>query len=347
MTQKKRQLKKLIIIISIACTAIFIPWRMLWTWAQPLPDSVQQQVNDETKNGLDGAIVYVDQAGKTPALYASGWNNKENKLATDPHSLFKIASISKLYIAAATAKLINNHSLSLDDTLAHLLPDLTGRIEYANQITLRMLLQHRSGIPDWINSRKFPWARPPSDSSKILDLVLDDSADFKPDTKYAYSNTNFLLIGMILDKKLGYSHRQYIRKEILDPLRLTHTFGLFSEVNPQDVESGYDTHFTGDAKKLDFVAPGSSMVATAEDVGIFLRALNNGKLLNKDEQRIYSSIYEYEHTGLLPGYQSIARYYKDIDAVVIQFVNTSGGDAWTISEIGYNRIVKILRRQKS
>ena len=68
------------------------------------------------------------------------------------------------------------------------------------------------------------------------------------------------------------------------------------------------------------------MVATAQDVGIFLRALNDGSLLNDDEQAIYSSIYEYEHTGWVPGYQSIARYYPDTDTVVVQFVNSTGGD---------------------
>ena len=76
----------------------------------------------------------------------------------------------------------------------------------------------------------------------------------------------------------------------------------------------------------------------------FLRALNDGSLLNDDEQTIYSSIYNYEHTGLLPGYQSIARYHKDIDAVVVQFVNTSGADAWTLSSINYNRVIKLLRK---
>ena len=87
------------------------------------------------------------------------------------------------------------------------------------------------------------------------------------------------------------------------------------------------------------------MVATAQDVGIFLRALNDGSLLNSNEQTIYSSIYVYEHTGLLGGYSSIARYHKDIDTVVIQFVNTSGGDSWMISEISYSRILKILHNR--
>jgi hypothetical protein len=86
------------------------------------------------------------------------------------------------------------------------------------------------------------------------------------------------------------------------------------------------------------------MVATAEDVGIFLRALNDGSLLNDDEQAIYSSVYEYGHKGWLLGYQSIARYHEDIDAVVVQFVNTTGGDSELVALVVYNRIVRILRK---
>ena len=161
------------------------------------------------------------------------------------------------------------------------------------------------------------------------------------------NHQNYLLIGNIIDKILGYSHQQYIKSEILAPLGLTHTFGLLSEVDSTEVSSGYYADYDGDVKMLDFVSPGGSMVATIEDVGIFLRALNDGSLLNDDQQSVYSSIYEYEHTGLLPGYQSIARYHKSFDAVVVQFVNTTGGDTWTISNIVYNRIIKILSRKSS
>ena len=89
------------------------------------------------------------------------------------------------------------------------------------------------------------------------------------------------------------------------------------------------------------------MLATAEDVGIFLRALNEGSVFNDGEQEIYSSIYEYEHTGLLPGYQSIAKYHKDTDMVVIQFNNTTNfnGYDWNLAEIIYSRIVKILKNK--
>ncbi len=348
--KKKRNVQVFRIIMAIVAVGsiislvVFPPWDMVLTWIAPLSDTVQAQVDDAINHELDGIIVYVDQAGQTPALYAAGWKNKAAQVPADPHALFKIASISKLYISAATAKMVSNGSLSLDATLADYLPELADRIKYADQITLRMLLQHRSGIPNFVDQPGFDWFTPHTDIDEALELVLDQPADFKPGARYKYSNTNYLLIGRILDETLGYSHQQYIEQEILAPLGLTNTYSLPNQVDHQDMASGYWYQYDDDLKDLDFTIPGGSMVATAQDVGIFLRALNDGSLLNDDEQAIYSSIYEYEHTGWLPGYYSIARYDKDIDTVVIQFVNTTGGHTLTIADIVYKRIVKILHR---
>lgn len=348
METKNRVVLLLRIIMPIAALVslvVFPPWDLIWAWLEPLPDAVQEQVDEAVDHGLDGIIVYVDQSGKAPEFYSAGWENRENEVPADPHALFKIASISKLYIAASVSKLVSDQRLSLDKSLAEYLPELAGRIENAERITLRMLVQHRSGIPNYSDHPDYPWADPYKDNQGPLELVLDMPADFEPDTDYSYSNTNYLLIGEILDKTLGYSHHQYIREEILIPLKLDNTYSLLSEVDLDDVMSGYFVDYDPDIKATDYIHPGGSMVATAEDVGIFLRALNDGSLFNDDEQAIYSSIYEYEHTGLLPGYSSIARYHKDIDGVVIQFVNTSGGKTWTMTQIIYNRIVKILKRR--
>ncbi len=143
---------------------------------------------------------------------------------------------------------------------------------------------------------------------------------------------------------MGYSRHQYFKEEILIPLGLNNTFGSLSEVDIDDVMSGYYVGIDSDFKSED-----QGMLATAEDVGIFLRALNDGSVFNEGEQAIYSSIYVYEHTGLVPGYQSIAKYHKDINTVVIQFNNTTDFDGydWNLSEIIYSRIVKIVRNKKS
>ncbi|UXP32317.1 beta-lactamase family protein [Reichenbachiella agarivorans] len=346
MKQTKKILKMTFILASIG-SLWFVPWILVKTWIMPLPDTVQEQLHEAIDYGFDGMIVYVDQAGKPPEFYAAGWHDRKNKIPAYPEALFKIASITKLYVAVATTKLVHDGRLDLDKTLADYLPKLAGRIANADRITLRMMVQHRSGIPNYTDSPGF-WENDYSKNNKeSLDLVLDMPADFEPDKKYSYSNTNYLLIGEILDKTLRYSHHQYIKREILVPLKLDNTYSLLSEVDLEDVMSGYYVGYDDDIKSNDFVNPAGSMVATAEDVGIFLRALNDGSLLNENEQAIYSSIYEYGHTGLLPGYSSIARYHKDIDAVVVQFVNTAGGTTWNLSEIIYSRIVKIVKRTEA
>ena len=334
------------ILLAIVCTVAFVPWDLVHAWLSPKSDTIQEQVEAATDMGLDGIIVYIDQIGKKPQIYSAGVQNRENNIPADPQTLFKIASISKLYIAVAAAKLVYSDSLSLDDTLAGLLPELSGRIENADRITLRMLLQHRSGIPNYTDHPDFPWDNPP-DNENALILVLDTRALFEPDEEYRYSNTNYLLVGEILDKTLGYSHHQYIKEEILVPLGLNNTYSLLSEVNPDDVMSGYYVGYEPDIKMNDYLNPGGSMVATIQDVGVFQKALVDGSLLNENEQVIYASVYGFNHTGLLPGYSSIARYHEDLDAIVIQFVNTSGGTSWTKTEIIYNRIISIIKEEES
>jgi len=341
--KKTKKILRIVLAIGTITSMFFVPWPLVKAWIYPLPDTVQEQVNEAIGHGFDGIIVYVDKGGKPPAFYAAGWKNRENRIPADPHSLFKIASISKFYDALAITKLVHEGRLSLDKALADYLPELPGRVEHAEGITLRMMVQHQSGIPNVTDTPNF-WTNPPENNNEALERVLDLPANFEPGEDYEYSNTNYLLISKIIKKVLGYSNHQYIREEILIPLRLNHTFISIHEVNLDDVMSGYYVGVDEDIKGADY----GSMVATAEDVGIFLRALNDGSVFDEGEEEIYSSIYEYEHTGLIPGYQSIAKYHQDIDTVVIQFVNTTNFDGytWTLSEIVYNRIVKILRSEK-
>lgn len=337
--QTKRILRIVFIIASIA-SLYFVPWVLVKAWILPLPDTVQEQVDEAIGHRFDGIIVYVDEGGKPPAFYAAGWHDRKKKIPAYPQALFKIASISKLYDAVAITKLVKDKRLSLDKTLADYFPELVGRIENAERITLRMMVQHRSGIPNFTDTPNY-WTNPTESSEAALDLILDSPADFEPGRKYKYSNTNYLLISELIEKVVGHSKFQYIKEQILNPLELNNTFGSLSEVDIDDVMSGYYVGFEADLKTDEY-----GMLATAEDVGIFLRALNDGSLFDEGEQEIYSSIYEYEHTGWVPGYQSIAKYHKDIDTVIIQFTNTTGGYNWNTSQIVYSRIVKIVKRNR-
>lgn len=338
-----KRIIRILLFVGTIVSLYFVPWPIVNAWIAPLPNTVQEQVNKATDYGFDGIIVYVDEAGKSPEFYSAGYKNRENKIPADPHALFKIASVGKLYNALAVTKLVSRGKLSLDKSLADYLPELKGRIEYADQITLRMMVQHRSGIPNYTDSFNY-WAHPKENSDEKLALILDLPADFEPGEDYEYSNTNYLLLGRIMNKVLGYNRFQFIQEEILKPLNLNNTFGSIHDVNLDDVMSGYYVGYDSDLKTDNI----GSMLATADDLGKFIRALNDGSVFkDKKEQEIYSSIYKYEHTGMIPGYQTIAKYHKDIDTVVIQFTNTANFDGynWNLSEVMYSRIVKIIRNK--
>ena len=344
MTKKntKRILRITLIVASIS-SLFFVPWLLVKAWILPLPDTVQEQLNEAIDHGFEGMIVYVDQAGQAPQYYAAGWHNRESKIPARPQALFKIASISKLYDAVAVTKLVSAGRLSLDKTIADYLPELVGRIENAEKITLRLMIQHRSGIPNFTDTPNF-WAAPTETYEEGLALILDQPANFEPGEDYEYCNTNYLLINKIMDDVLGYANFQFIRDEVLIPQNLNNTFGPLSQVNMEDVMSGYHVGYS-----LDLKADGHNMLATAADVGAFLRALNDGSLFEPGEEEIYASIYEYEHSGWVPGYQSFAAYHKEIDAVVVEFYSTTDPKLynWNLSQIINSRIVKILKRQKA
>ena len=339
MTKNRRTtIIRLFLLVSTIISLFFVPWILVKAWILPLPQTVQEQVDEAISHGFDGMIVYVDQAGKPPAFYTAGWKNRDSKIPAEPDSLFKIASISKLYTAVAITKMAKEQLLSLDDSLIRYLPELEGRIENSENITLKMMVQHKSGIPNFTDNATY-WENEPENGKRALDFALDLPASFEPGEGYGYSNTNYLLLRTIMDKVLGYSHHEYIKQNILLPLQLNNTYFSLSEVNMDDVMSGYYVGFKEDFKARDY-----GMLATAEDVGKFLRALNNGSIFNAGEAELYP--YVFEHGGLVIGYQSLAEYDKELDTVVVQFINTTdfNGYEWNLSEITINRIFKILRK---
>jgi len=325
-------------VVTCASIYFFAPWQYALYYLSPLPERIQVQVDQGVSQGLTGLIVYVDQSGYQPETFVSGWHDRQAKIPAMPDALFKIASIGKLYDAAVIAKLVADNTIDLDKTVADYLPHIASRIVHANSITIEMLVQHRSGIPNFTDHPDFSWD---TTSLNALELILDEPADFIPNTEYAYSNSNYLLLQMIMSNVLGYPYFEYIKRELLTPLKLSNTYESVNDV-PQDMlMSGYYAGYDDDVKHLN-----QGYVASARDVGVFLRALNDGTLFTVPERAIYQALYEFEHTGWVLGYYSIARYHPDIDAVVIQFVNLNGGDTILLSDIVYSRIVRLATRRR-
>ncbi len=231
MTKNRRTtIIRFLLLVSTIVSLFFVPWILVKAWILPLPHTVQEQVDEAISHGFDGIIVYVDQAGKPPAFYTAGWKDRDNKIPAAPDSLFKIASISKLYTAVAITKMAREQRLSLHDLLIDHLPELKDRIEHSEKITLKMMVQHKSGIPNFTDNAAY-WENEPENSKRALDFALDLPASFEPGDGYEYSNTNYLLLRNIMDKVLGYSHHEYIKQNILLPLELNNTYFSLSEVN--------------------------------------------------------------------------------------------------------------------
>ena len=306
--------------------------------------SVESALDHGVANGLDGIWVFVDDGSGAPEFLAAGIQDRTTLAPADVSNLFKIASISKMFIAVSGTKMVAAGTLQLDDTLAQWLPDLAARIENADSITVRHLLLHRSGVPDFDSQPGFSWNDAHTDIDAVLELVLDRPADFAPNAQFEYSNTNYLLLGRLFDTALGYHHHLFIQDEILSPLGMMNTYSLLGDADVAQLARGY---WNGvDRTNQDYVVPGGSMVSTAEEVGIFLRALATGSLLTPDERQTYESLFAgFGHSGWLPGYQSNAQYFSDMDTVLVQFVNETGAGTETVAQEVYDSLVDYLRRR--
>lgn len=304
--------------------------------------SVDSALEYAVANGADAIWIYVDRGTNAPVFKVAGVQDRSTLEPARLTTLFKIASISKVFIATSSIKLVDRGILRLDDTLSFWLPDIASRIANSDTITVKHLLQHRSGIPDFDSQTGFSWEDPHTDIQALLQLIFDKPADFNPGATSEYSNSNYLLLGMILDAALGYSHHEFVQAEILSPLGMADTYSSLGNVDVSMMARGYWDRV--DRTEQDYVVPGGSMISTASDTGVFFRELATGSLLSDDERDLYRQLFGgYGHSGWLPGYQSIARYDAVSDTVLVQFINTTGGRSEEVAQTVFDGMITWLR----
>jgi D-alanyl-D-alanine carboxypeptidase len=207
-----------------------------------------------------------------------------------PHDAFRAGSIVKPFVAVVVLQLAEAGRLSLDASLpAVLAADVAGRFPNAAQITVRMLLGHRAGIPDW-DSPAFDEqvARDQSrvwTAAELLDLAAAKPPVFAPGTSFSYSNTDYTLLGLVIERITGRSWRHEVARRVLRPLHLTathlpapghrsvtgrHAHG-YVELDGRRVDVDLDPSFAG-------AAGGYALLTTAGDLARFLDALLAGRL---------------------------------------------------------------------
>ena len=191
-----------------------------------LPPAMRAAVDSAARevlatNGAPSASVAVVRYGTLVYANAYGMAHLDPPAPATPAMRYSIGSISKQFTATAVLLLAERHKLSLDDKIAKWLPDLTR----ANEVTLRQVLSMTSGYQDfWPQDYVMPPMLQPTTARRIVDEWAKKPLDFDPGTKWQYSNTNYVIAGMIVEKVAGMPLVDFLRREIFGPLHMTSVF---------------------------------------------------------------------------------------------------------------------------
>ncbi|PKL76050.1 MAG: hypothetical protein CVV27_12250, partial [Candidatus Melainabacteria bacterium HGW-Melainabacteria-1] len=221
--------------------------------------------------------------------------------AIGPRTGMRIGSISKSFTAVMIMQLIESGKLSLKTPLAEFFPQLP----QADNITVSDLLNHRSGLANFTNAPEYTtYMTQPQSQAAMLQRIASAALDFPPGSKAAYSNSNYYLLSLILEKSLGVSYAQALEAKIVKPLGLQQT----GYARSADQQAGEARSFSRKADQwvlepeTDMSIPlgAGAMVSTPRDLNHFFRALFQGKLLSNDALQEMTALQNGYGRGLFP-----------------------------------------------
>lgn len=259
---------------------------------------------------------------------------------------YRIGSISKMFTAAMIFQLVEEGKIKLTDTLDKFFPNVPN----AAKITISELLNHRSGIHNFTDDPEFPsWMTAPKTKDEMLAVISKGASDFEPDSKAAYSNSNYVLLGYIIEKLTGKSYGDALKERIAAKVGLNDTY-LGSKTDATKNES-YSYEFNNGWKQsseTDMSIPGGAgaVVSTASDLTKFIDALFNLKLISQASldqmttlnQNYGMGIFQYSlggkkafgHTGGIDGFNSMLVYLPE-EKLSIAYI--SNGTVYPVNTI--------------
>jgi CubicO group peptidase (beta-lactamase class C family) len=294
----------------------------------------------------------------------------EWKAPTDAKSPFRIGSLTKQFTAAAIMKLREQGKIGLDDPLSKYLPDFDTK---GHTVTIRQLLTHTSGIPNYTAQPGFFAQEAPLDltDQQVLATIQGVPLDFDPGAKWEYSNTNYYLLGMIVAKLSGMAYADYLQQAFFRPLGLTHTrYGATAPIIPERAQ-GYSylpaTHEHLNSAAISMNVPGGAgaLISTAGDLVRWQIALTGGRAVTAASyhEMIASAVptgqgdgrYGFglgigtqlghqviSHSGGINGFNSVLSYVPDIG---LRIAVISNSDALPSDAVG-NDIFATLTSDK-
>ena len=187
-----------------------------------------------------GAAIAVEKDGVLVYTKAYGTTDAAGRTDITTQTQFEIGSITKQFTAAAIMQLAEAGKLKLSDKLAKYVPEYTA----GKNVTIRQLLNQISGIPDYTEVPSFLQAATtqPGSVAAILKLVQGKPLNFRPGTEWQYSNTNYILLGRIVERASGQTYDAYLRKHVLDAAGMSNTVTIADEGALKDFPTGYNRH---------------------------------------------------------------------------------------------------------
>ncbi len=234
--------------------------------------------------GFNGAVL-IAQYGKIIYKNSFGYANYFTKSPINTHTHFQLASVSKQFTAVAIMQLKEKNLLNYDDPIYKHIPGFP----YDSSLTIRSLLTHRSGLSDYAyNMDKIYDKKIPLTNQKVVEMMirLKPHIDYRPNARFSYNNTNYMLLAYIVEKLSGQNFREYLKKNVFEPAGMVETF-VYDPMHPEMLKTaatGYVPRRGGpvvsDFNHLDGVTGDKGIYSTVEDLHHWDMALNEEKLVS-------------------------------------------------------------------
>ncbi|HYH11587.1 MAG TPA: serine hydrolase domain-containing protein [Thermomicrobiales bacterium] len=341
-------------LLAAGRTGAHSPARIAQSQAEKLEVSITATMQTLS---IPGAIVLVDQAGADVWTAAFGISDIDTGAPMTSEMHMRIGSVTKTMTATVILQLIDEGALALDDNLATVLPDLANA-PHARHITVRHLLSMTSGVFDLLDDEAVfgeilenparTWT-----PEELVEIAFANEPAFAPGEDIAYSNTNYMLLGMLVEQVTGQSAADAFHVRLFEPLGMTHTSLPATADLPKPFARGYSVDLSGQTEHLiDWTGlnptvawTGGGVVSTVGDLHVWMQALVDGSLISKPLQRERMSFttirpgYSYGlgianydgmigHEGSILGYHSFAGHDTETGDTVIVLANLdpAGGD---------------------
>jgi CubicO group peptidase (beta-lactamase class C family) len=248
------------------------------------------------KDDLSGGFL-VAKNGKILYETYGGYANRSTKEAIGPNTPLHLASVSKVLTSALVLKLIDLKKLELDQQIQAILPEFP----YPG-ITVKMLLNHRSGLPNYayFADHKEYWDRSMMTNQDVLNLLAKFKFElyFKPDKKFGYCNTNYAILALVIEKVTKMKYPDAMKKAIFEPLGMKNTFVFDYQKDKDNVSQSYKgNNVLYGFDFLDNVCGDKNIYSTPRDLLKFDLATYSRNFLNPKLVKQVFQGYSYEHKG--------------------------------------------------